>query len=303
MKTAPQRPNAAAAEAFARRNGHLAREAHGPVAAFTIDVEDWYQSCVDYDAPITDRVVRNLGRVLSVLDEFGVKATFFVQGRVAETFPGAVRDLVSEGHEVQSHGYSHRPLFGMNRRALREELERSRASVEDACAQRVTAFRAQDFSIGSTNLWALETLAEVGFEVDSSIFPMRSRNYGISGWDPRPQRIHLAGGATILEVPVAVWSVGRWRVPVAGGGYFRVLPQALLERALVDVARTRPAVVYCHPYEFNDAELAEYRGVVPRRLRYSQGLGRGHFVGRVRGLLTRLEFGRFDRVLESWRLR
>jgi peptidoglycan-N-acetylglucosamine deacetylase len=72
-----------------------------------------YQSCVDYDAPITDRVVRNVERLVAVLDEAQVKATFFVQGRVAETFPRLVRDLVEEGHEVQSHGYSHRPLFRM----------------------------------------------------------------------------------------------------------------------------------------------------------------------------------------------
>lgn len=274
----------------------------GAVAAFTIDVEDWYQSCVDYDAPITERVVRNLARVLAVLDEFDVKATFFVQGRVAEAFPAAIAELVAEGHEVQSHGHSHRPLFRMSRRELREELWSARATVEDACGVRVTAFRAQDFSIGATNLWALETLAELGFEVDSSIFPMRSKNYGIAGWDPRPQTVELPSGVTILEVPVAVWSLGRWRIPVAGGGYFRVLPQALLDRALRDIAESRPPVVYCHPYEFNDGELAEYRGAVPRGLRFTQGLGRGHFVGRVRDLLGSLDFGRFDDVLSTWGL-
>src|SRR5215210_3052508 len=143
-----------------------------PHHAFTVDVEDWYQSCLDYDAPITERVVRNLDRTLAVLDEARIKGTFFVQGRVAETFPSAVRLLVDEGHEVQSHGYSHRPLFAMNRHELRDELVRAKETVEDASGTAVTIFRAQDFSIGAGNLWALETLAEVGFEIDSSIFPM-----------------------------------------------------------------------------------------------------------------------------------
>jgi polysaccharide deacetylase family protein (PEP-CTERM system associated) len=277
---------------------------HAPVAAFTVDVEDWYQSCVDFEAPITERVVRNIDRVLAVLDECGVKATFFVQGLVAERFPGLVMDLVGQGHEVQSHGYSHRPLFEMTRRALRDELERARQTVEDASGTRVYAFRAQDFSIMAGNLWALETLAEVGFTIDSSIFPMRARRYGIQGWELAPHRIALRSGAALLEVPVAVCELRRWRLPVAGGGYFRVLPRPVLGRALRAVlADDRPPVVYCHPYEFNPAELAEYRATVPPSVRWSQNLGRRPFVKRVRALLGQMAFGRFDEVLSAWGLK
>lgn len=277
--------------------------AGAPVAAFTVDVEDWYQSCVDLDAPITARVERNVSRVLEVLDEFRVKGTFFVQGRVAETFPRLVETLVLEGHEVQSHGYSHRALFEMDRRELREELERAKQTVEDASGTRVRAFRAQDFSILSTNLWALEVLAEVGFEIDSSIFPIRMSRYGIAGWEPAPHRLKLANGVTILEVPVATWSKTRVRLPVAGGGYFRVLPERVLVGALRRiVAEQRPPVVYCHPYEFNPRELDDYRDVVGAARRWSQSVGRGALVRRVRAMLGTLSFGRFDETLAAWGL-
>src|SRR5688500_6429711 len=86
-----------------------------PRCAFTIDVEDWYQSTVDFDAPISERVVRNTERVLALLDECNVKATFFVQGLVARKFPRLLQTLLAEGHEIQSHGFSHRPLFAMDR--------------------------------------------------------------------------------------------------------------------------------------------------------------------------------------------
>ncbi|MFL5968753.1 MAG: polysaccharide deacetylase family protein [Gaiellaceae bacterium] len=271
-----------------------------PLAAFTVDVEDWYQSCVDYDAPITERVVRNTHRILALLDEYGVKGTFFVQGQVAEAFPDLLQQLVAEGHEVQSHGYSHRPLHAMDRRELQEELKRSRQTVEDAAGTPVTAFRAQDFSITSRNLWALDVLAEVGFSIDSSIFPMRTHRYGISGWPLGPHYVDVANGSRLLEVPVAVWEHGRWRLPVGGGGYFRVAPARLLERALSSIARRRPAIVYCHPYEFNADELADYAHEIPRKLRLSQGLGRRSFVERVRHLLEALEFARFDQVLAEW---
>jgi polysaccharide deacetylase family protein (PEP-CTERM system associated) len=269
-------------------------------AAFTVDVEDWYQSCVDYDAPITERVVRNVHRIVEILDEFRVKATFFVQGRVAETFPKLLQELVEEGHEVQSHGHTHRPLSGMNRIELRAELERARHTVEDAAGVSVTAFRAQDFSIGAENLWALDVLAEVGFTVDSSIFPIRTPRYGIAGWPLGPHEVALPGGGQILEVPVAVWKTGPWRIPVAGGGYFRFAPAGLLTRALRSIAAVRPAVVYCHPYEFNATELEDYRGAASARLLYSQGLGRDSFVRRIRQLLTALPFGRFDEALLAW---
>ena len=273
-----------------------------PRHAFTVDVEDWYQSCVDYDAPITERVVRNVERILEILDEYSVKGTFFVQGRVAETFPALVSSLVAEGHEVQAHGYSHRPLFAMSRAELREELERAKQTVEDAGGTTVTAFRAQDFSILERNLWALETLAQVGYKIDSSIFPMRSRHYGIPNWRLEPHYVVLDGGARILEVPVAIWSRGPIRVPVCGGGYFRLLPRRVIEGGLRAVAAEgRPAIIYCHPYEFSPDELKGYRDV-PARLRLSQGIGRRSFADRVRRLLAGFPFGRFSDVLADWGL-
>jgi polysaccharide deacetylase family protein (PEP-CTERM system associated) len=276
------------------------RDPAQPQHAFTVDVEDWYQSCLDYDAPITERVVRNLDRTLAVLDEAGVKGTFFVQGRVAETFPRAINALVAAGHEVQSHGYSHRPLFEMNRRQLREELTCAKETVEDAAGTPVTAFRAQDFSVVASNLWALETLAEVGFEIDSSVFPMRSRHYGVPGWDLGPHHVALGGGRRILEVPVAVWEFGRFRFPVAGGGYFRLLPTFVLGRGLQAIAASgRPAIVYCHPYEFNDRELDGYPEI-SRGLRLSQGIGRGRFPERIRTLLRKFRFGTLTDVLAAW---
>src|SRR5581483_10029301 len=157
------------------------------------------------------------------------KGTFFVQGRVAETYPALVASLVREGHEVQSHGYSHRPLFGMSRDELRDELERAKTVVEDAAGTAVTAFRAQDFSVLARPLWARQTMNDVGFEIDSSIVAMRSRHYGIPSWPIEPHRVVVPDGGRLLEVPVAIWSRWKMRFPVAGGGYFRLLPPRVVE--------------------------------------------------------------------------
>ena len=270
-----------------------------PAHAFTVDVEDWYQSTIDYDAPISERVVRNTDRILELLDDVGIRGTFFVQGRVADAFPRMVAGLAAAGHEVQSHGHSHRPLFGMGHRALREELSRAKAAVEDASGTAVTAFRAQDFSILANNLWAIEALVDAGFTVDSSVFPIRGPRYGIRGWPVAPHRLSV-NGASLLEAPVAIWSRGPLRLPVAGGGYFRVLPRGALGCAIASIGRSgRPAIVYCHPYEFAPGELDSHPEL-GWRLRRSQGLGRAAFAGRMRFLLRRLPFGPLRDVLEAW---
>ena len=272
----------------------------GPLAAFTVDVEDWYQSSFDFDAPISRRVVENVERLVAVLDERGLKATFFVQGLVARRFPSVIRGLAEAGHEVQSHGHTHRPLYAMDRDALRAELRAAKQSVEDAIGAPVTAFRAADFSIVRENLWALETLAEEGFRVDSSVFPIRTRRYGIEGWNASPQRLQFAS-RSLLEVPVMVWEPGPFRLPTGGGGYFRLLPLPFLVAALrSSISLGRPPVLYFHPYEFNKDELDGFRERVPWRTRVHQGLGRGALMRRVRGVLDRVPFGRLDAVLASW---
>jgi hypothetical protein len=187
--------------------------------------------------------------------------------------------------------------------ALRNELTRARATVEDAAGTPVTAFRAQDFSVLARNLHALEAMAEVGFTLDSSIFPMRSRHYGIPGWRVEPHWIGLPGGARLLEVPVAIWARGRMRAPVAGGGYFRVLPRRLLATALKQIATQRPAVVYCHPYELSTTELDDYRDEIPAVTRIWQGFGRGRTPERFAALFAAHPFGRLDATLAAWGLR
>ena len=274
-----------------------------PRAAFTVDLEDWYQSTVDFDAPIGERVVENVDRLLAMLDPNRVKATFFVQGLVARRHPGLIQRLVAEGHEIQSHAHTHRPLDRMDRRALEQELDAARKSVEDASGVRVTAFRAPDFSIVEGNLWALEVLAANGFLVDSSVFPVRTRRYGVSGWSLAPQRLRFTDGLELLEVPVAVASWGSVRLPVAGGGYFRLLPLPMLTRGLNScIAEGRPAVVYCHPYEFNEREMAAYGSAVPWWKRKHQGIGRAAMIRRIEALLRKVTFGRLDHVLAAWGL-
>lgn len=257
-------------------------------AVISVDVEDWPQSTWDRSLPITDRAARNTRRLLDILDELGSKATMFVLGRLAETFPEVVREMHRAGHEIASHGWDHQEVFRLSPEEFREDLRRSKGLLEDLTGQAVTGYRAPDFSIVGANLgWALETLAECGFDYDSSIFPIRGRRYGIEGWPTDPVQVELESGRSILEIPVATYhGLGRdW--PLGGGGYFRLLPGFAARRAAARVLRSRPFVLYCHPYEFDPREFREIEHAIPWKLRLHQGLGRSRFEGRFRRFVER----------------
>lgn len=147
--------------------------------ALTIDVEDWPQSTLDRSWPISERALHNARRMLALLSEGGVQATFFVQGMVAERFPDLVKEVAAAGHEVATHGHSHALIFRLGRQAFAAELRYSVEMLEDLSGQRVLGHRAPDFSITKDSLWALEEIAALGLRYDSSIFPIYNPRYGI----------------------------------------------------------------------------------------------------------------------------
>ena len=224
------------------------------VHALTIDLEDWHQL---FHRRLTGEVIRPTQAVvgathslLDMLDEVGVRATFFVLGNVAEAYPALVREVAHRGHEVGSHTHSHDLIFRTEPAAFRADVERSLAGLRDLTGQPVLGFRAPEFSVGHLSHWCFEILAELGFRYDSSVFPLPHARYGIPEAPRHPFAIATPSGE-IQEYPLATWDVGRFRLPVAGGSYFRLLPGRLLDRALSDIdASGRTAVLYFHPYEF-----------------------------------------------------
>lgn len=262
--------------------------------ALTVDVEDWPQSTLDHTLPITARAVQNTQRLLELFRQHRVQATFFILGLLAEKFPQLVADIAAEGHEIASHGYSHRAVFDIGPQGFADELKRSVALLEDISGQRVRGYRAPDFSITTRSLWALDLLAQHGLEYDSSVFPKKMRRYGI---DQFPRGIHrLPNG--LIEVPLStvLWAGQRW--PVAGGGYFRLFPYPLTRNAIRRLqAEGSPAIVYLHPYEIDPTELRELPWSIPWRTRLTQGLNRRRVAPRLTQLLTDFRFGPVCEVL------
>lgn len=242
--------------------------------AMTVDVEDYFQvSAFDNvvrreDWPsMPSRVVANTRRLLDLFDRHTVKGTFFVLGWVAERFPALVRDIASAGHELASHGYGHRLVYEQSPDEFRADVRRAKALIEDAGGQKVRGYRAPSFSITDRSLWALDILLDEGYAYDASIFPIRHDRYGIPDAPRHQHEIRRAGGV-LLEAPGSTVRLGGMNLPVAGGGYFRLLPYNWTRWGIarLNQAERQPAIFYLHPWEIdpdqprlNAAALSRYR--------------------------------------------
>lgn len=252
--------------------------------ALSIDVEDWYHdSAVVLTSAPQSRVEANTLRLLDVLAAGGARATFFILGEVAERFPHLVRRVADAGHEIGSHGHSHRHVRQLLRREFREEVERSLRILEDAAGQRVRGFRAPYFSIKAGVRWPIDTLGELGLTYDSSILGI-DRPPGLELVCPRtPYR--LANG--LWEVPVAILQLFYfWHLPLASGSGLRLLPKRLLDHCVHGFERdVGAAVFYLHPWEL-DPESPTGPGAGRWLLR----VGRQRLCDRLTNLLQRFAF-------------
>ncbi len=221
--------------------------------ALTFDVEDWLQSTYVKSAKIRDIVIGQTSKVLDILNDTGVNATFFVQGLIAEAFPHIVKDIDSLGHEIGTHGYSHEFVFKQTKQAFKDDVRRSIDILEDIIGKKVIGYRAPDFSILTESLWALDILQQEGILYDSSIFPIKSRRYGIPNFERKPHKI---GNSGLIEFPLSTIKVFGKNLPISGGGYFRLLPYNIIKFALKKInAEGIPVIVYMHPYEFDPKDL------------------------------------------------
>lgn len=226
--------------------------------AMSVDVEDWTNAAALWVAgrvtPPTDRVVRNTERLVDLFAEFDVRATWFVLGEVAETFPRLVRRLADAGHETGVHGHHHHRIHELSPAAYRESILRAKAAVEDASGRRVRGYRAVAMSLTRDTWWAWDTLVEAGFEYSSSLFPTRLARHSMPDAPIAPGFVTAPGGGTILEIPLTVVPFAGIRLPAAGGGYLRHLPYWYTRWALRRLERSgRAAIAYLHPYEIDTA--------------------------------------------------
>lgn len=229
------------------------------INALSVDVEDYWAILQrDWlnvpDAKPAEAVVRNTRWFLETFNKFNVKATFFILGEIAQSFPQLIKEISNEKHEIAVHGFYHRQIFKLTREDFKKEISDAKKLLEELSGQIVLGHRAPAFSINKDTQWALEVLAELGFKYDSSISPMQGKRYGWPGFKKEIHKISLTNGQSIIEVPMSTISLGIKELGI-GGGYLRHFPYIYTKFAISRIQKNRPAVLYMHPYEIDTQNI------------------------------------------------
>ena len=283
----------------------------------TIDVEDYFHvSAFESLSPPSTwservcRVEMNTGKVLDIMDQFNTKGTFFVLGWVAEHYPHVVRMISERGHEIASHGYLHQRVALLDRQTYREDIRKAKVILEDLTGHEVIGYRAPSYSITRDTDWAFDELLEAGYQYDSSIFPMKHDFYGIpdwprfagyavkhdSGWVDDSQQ-SFTGKKYMREIPITTLKIGSRNFPIAGGGYFRLLPYRVTRWGLnrINKIEQQPFIFYLHPWEFDPHQPRMKGASAKSRFRHYLNLGKTE--NRFKQLLTDFQFVRIKETL------
>ncbi|MET0025193.1 MAG: XrtA system polysaccharide deacetylase [Sedimenticola sp.] len=270
------------------------------INAMTIDVEDYFQvSAFEKHisrsswSTIPSRVESNVDRILAMLDEHNIKATFFTLGCLAEQFPKIARDITNNGHELASHGWEHIRVTNQDAKSFLQDVSRTKALLEDLTGEAVRGYRAASYSIGKDNLWALDVLAEAGYEYSSSIVPIHHDLYGMPD---APRFAFPASNGKLLEVPVTTLELGNRNIPCGGGGWFRLFPYQFSRWALkrVNEHDHQSCIFYFHPWEIDPDQPRQHGIGMKTRFRHYLNLSR--MESRLRQLFKDFSWDRMDRI-------
>jgi polysaccharide deacetylase family protein (PEP-CTERM system associated) len=272
----------------------------------TIDVEDWYHSSLDLfkDSPVQHgakpdmSVVDNTIQSLNLLSTTGNKATFFVLGTVAEHYPDVVKEILRRGHEVATHGYSHKLVYNVRPEEFEDDLKISVEYLNKAGCEQILGYRAPYWSITRQSLWALEVLQRLGLKYDSSIFPIRRGLYGIPGANPGVHKI----AEDFWEFPPATIRMFGINWPIAGGGYLRMVPYRIIASAVRKSSSRQLGVFYFHPFELDPMDVHLKHNVKSAStFAYwlQQKVGRGSNPDKLKRLLSEFKFTSIKEALSN----
>ncbi len=224
----------------------------------TVDVEDYFhvsafEKVIDPNnwESLPCRVEQNTYRLLELFEQNNVKSTFFTLGWVAERYPNLIADIVKQGHELASHGTSHRRATEMSRAEFFSDVERSKKILEDVSGEAIAGYRAPSFSVNDSNTWIYDVLVELGFKYSSSTYPIEHDLYGVPEW-PRFKNLRPEG---IIEIPIPTIQKNNTNKGIGGGGYFRLYPYWMSKKRIDNYLQQeqQPYSFYFHPWEI-DAE-------------------------------------------------
>lgn len=281
-------------------------------SAFTIDVEDGVSIAMrdvfGKEVKQTERVVIYTRKILHLLEEYDVKATFFILGEVAKDFPFLVKEISNKGHEIGVHGFEHLQFFKMNPKQAFIELSTAKKILEDLSGREIRGHRAPAFSVLPETAWAFDVIASCGFKYDSSIIPIKGKKYGWYNFPKDIVKVNTTNGADLIEVPISSIKYFNKEIPFSGGSYLRLLPFQFINNAYKNNNKLRSNILYIHPYELDYIRYPKYYfesleevSLLKKLKMKSNWINRKKTYGKLEKLLINYSFTTMNNIVESYK--
>ncbi len=266
----------------------------------TFDIEDWFHIL---DHPVSakpstwvrfeSRIDYGVGLILSLMDKYDLKGTFFCLGWIAEKYPNIIKRIDEAGHHIGTHSYYHQLVYKQSEDEYREDLSDSIKILSDLTGKKIDAYRAPGFSIKNSNLWAFDVMAEEGIKFDSSVFPATRAHGGLPKFTTnQPCKIITKKGYEIIELPINTTSLLGQKFVFSGGGYFRLLPQFFLKELFKSQDYN---MTYFHPRDF-DTGQPKLPGLSAYRL-FKSYYGIKNTLTKLDNMFRLINFQRIDKIL------
>ncbi|MCD8385996.1 MAG: polysaccharide deacetylase family protein [Bacteroidales bacterium] len=258
----------------------------------TFDVEEWFH-LLDFDDTRGEeqwknfevRIHENVDRILDILDSTGTKATFFIIGWIAKTYPEVVKKI-AEKYQIGSHTMTHQLVWQQTPAEFRSDVESSIKLLEDITSQPIKAFRAPGFSIRESEAWAFDILSELGIEYDCSVFPAAHAHGGMPSYSHPGPSIIKHDDVEMKEFPVSIKNIGGKHLIFSGGGYFRLFPYSIIKKWSQDSGDY--LLSYIHPRDL-DAGQPKLEGL-PMTRQFKSYVGLSKAEEKLRRYLNDLKF-------------
>ena len=257
----------------------------------TVDVEEWYH--LEYIKKYIDkigsiRVVPKMNNFINILEKMNIKATFFILGELVNENKDLLKRIANNGHEIACHGLDHDLLYDKSNEEFFGQIIKAKADIEYITNKSVKGYRASCFSMENEKL---ELLKKAGFTYDSSYIKFEQHGLykilDLNKFEKKESLVYSDGVLNEYEIPTL--KLGKYNIPISGGGYIRLFPFWLMKIFIKKYAKKEENfLLYLHPFELTNIDIP-ISSEIPKKDKFRMNIGRKRNIIKVIKLLKYLK--------------
>lgn len=223
----------------------------------TVDIEEWYDLDYirKYKVDKSVEVIPEIIDFLDLLDEFQIKATFFVLADAVEKNMDIIREIALRGHAIGCHGFDHELLYKKDAERFKKEVIKAKEKIEEGAKCIVNGYRSACFSMERDKL---DIIHELGYKYDSSYIKFEQhplyRSIDLNGFEKVDDLVYRKDNFFEYEIPTL--KIRKYSLPISGGGYLRLFPLWIFRILIKKYAKQQENfLLYLHPFELTKIKL------------------------------------------------